>query len=295
MAKTEFEKKIQDDLQQQKGRSFTVKASLLERLVVRKAACSNLHPNADDEFTFDSVGPSFRIIGEYEEKFRTALKRNQEPFDDALIVEKLHPKGYLILNGHHRWAAAVRCQIKKVPIKIVNLAQDSDIKKILENSNHDKRVTLDLDEVVFKTDKDMNIEKMPAFRLFKFNYRLKLGIPALFHHLSKHGYDIWVYSANFYSIDDIQRFFRNYSVHVDGIITGTEKLRKNNNESAVQREKMISAKYKTTLHIDNDMLLQTGHVEGAKYRKFDLDVPEDEWSRKVIDVIDEIEKDEQKK
>ena len=294
MAKTEFEKKIYDDVQKQKGTSFTVKASLLERLLVRKTACSNLHPNAEDEFTFESVGPSMRIIGEYEEKFRYNQRHNQPIFDDALIVEKLHPKGYLLLNGHHRWAAAMRCQIKKVPIKIVNLAQDSDIKKILENSKHDKRVTLDLDEVIFRSDNDKYVEAVPKFRLIKFKKKLKLGVPALFHYLSKQGYDIWVYSAQYYSIDDIQRFFRAYSVHVDGIITGTEKRKASNSASAVQREKMIAAKYKQTLHIDNDMVLMTGDVEGAKYKKYDLNVPADEWSRKAIDIIGEIVKDGKK-
>lgn len=294
MAKTEFEKKIYDDVQKQKGTSFTVKASLLERLLVRKTACSNLHPNAEDEFTFENVGPSMRIIGEYEEKFRYNQRHNQPIFDDALIVEKLHPKGYLLLNGHHRWAAAMRCQIKKVPIKIVNLAQDSDIKKILENSKHDKRVTLDLDEVIFRSDNDKYVEAVPKFRLIKFKKKLKLGVPALFHYLSKQGYDIWVYSAQYYSIDDIQRFFRAYSVHVDGIITGTEKRKASNAASAVQREKMIAAKYKQTLHIDNDMVLMTGDVEGAKYKKYDLNVPADEWSRKAIDIIGEIVKDGKK-
>lgn len=294
MAKTEFEKKIYDDVQKQKGTSFTVKASLLERLLVRKTACSNLHPNAEDEFTFENVGPSMRIIGEYEEKFRYNQRHNQPIFDDALIVEKLHPKGYLLLNGHHRWAAAMRCQIKKVPIKIVNLAQDSDIKKILENSKHDKRVTLDLDEVIFRSDNDKYVEAVPKFRLIKFKKKLKLGVPALFHYLSKQGYDIWVYSAQYYSIDDIQRFFRAYSVHVDGIITGTEKRKASNAASAVQREQMIAAKYKQTLHIDNDMVLMTGDVEGAKYKKYDLSVPADEWSRKAIDIIGEIVKDGKK-
>ena len=291
MAKTEFEQKIQEDVRKQKGTMMPVKAGLLERLLVRKAACTNLHPNAEDEFTFDSVGPSFKIIGEYEQKFRYAINHNQEPFDDALIVEKLHPKGYLLLNGHHRWAAAMRCNIKKVPIKIVNLAQDSDIKKILENSKHDKRVTLDLDEVIFRDKNDQWVEKVPGFpHVFKFNNRIKLGIPALFYYLSKNGYDIWVYSANYYSIDDIQRFFRHYSAHVDGIITGTAKRKNNNSESAVAREKMIADKYKQTLHIDNDMILMTGDI-GAKFKRFDLNASPDEWSRKVIDIIGEISKD----
>ena len=184
----------------------------------------------------------------------------------------------------------MRCQIKKVPIKIVNLAQDSDIEKILENSKHDKRVTLDLDEVIFRGDKDKFVEKVPKFRLIKFKQKLKLGVPALFHYLSKQGYDIWVYSAKYYSIDDIQRFFRAYSVHVDGIITGTEKRKASNSASAVQREKLIASKYKQTLHIDNDMVLATGDIEGAKYKKYELNVPDDQWSRKAIDVIGEIAK-----
>ena len=184
----------------------------------------------------------------------------------------------------------MRCQIKKVPIKIVNLAQDSDIEKILENSKHDKRVTLDLDEVIFRGDKDKFVEKVPKFHLIKFKQKLKLGVPALFHYLSKQGYDIWVYSAKYYSIDDIQRFFRAYSVHVDGIITGTEKRKASNSASAVQREKLIASKYKQTLHIDNDMVLATGDIEGAKYKKYELNVPDDQWSRKTIDVIGEIAK-----
>ena len=292
--KTEFEQKIAEDVKNQQGTMMPVKASFLERMFVRKAACVNIHPNAEDEFTFDSVGPSYRIIGEYEEKFRTAIRRNQEPFDDALIVEKLHPKGYLLLNGHHRWAAAMRVGIKKVPIQIVNLAQDSDIDKILENSKHDKRVTIDLDEVIFRNKGDKWVENVPSFRIMKYDKKIKKGIPALFYYLTKNGYDIWVYSANYYSIDDIQRFFKKYRVHVDGIITGTVKRKKNNSESAARREKKIADKYKLTLHIDNDMILATGDV-GAKFKRYDLDAAPDEWSRKAIEVIGELGKDEAQK
>ncbi len=296
MAKTEFELKIAEDLKNQKGKMMPVKAGILERLLVRKASCTSLHPNADDEFTFDTVGPSYKIIGEYEEKFRFAIRHNQDPMDDPLIVEKLHPKGYLLLNGHHRWAAAMRCNIKKVPVKIVNLAQDSDIDKILENSKHDKRVTLDLDEVIFRSKDDKWVEKVPGFpHILKFNNRIKLGIPALFYYLTKNGYDIWVYSANYYSIDDIQRFFRHYSVHVDGIITGTMKRKNNNSEGAVSRESKINAKYKKTIHIDNDMLLVTGSAVQGKFARYDLDASPDDWSRKAIDLIGEIGKEDGKK
>lgn len=292
--KTEFEQKIADDIKHQSGALIPVKASLLERLLVRKAPCDKLHPNAEDEFTFDTVGPSYKIIGEYEEKFRTAIRRNMEPFDDPLIVEKLRPSGYLLINGHHRWAAAMRVGIKKVPIQIVNLAQDSDIDKILENSKHDKRVTLDLDEVIFREKGDKWVENVPTLKFMKFDKKIKFGIPALFYYLSKNGYDIWVYSANYYSIDDIQRFFRHYDAHVDGIITGTIKNNKDYSERAARIQKKIEDKYKVTIHIDNDMLVATGDV-GAKFKKFDLDAAPDEWARKAIEIIGEIGKDEAKK
>lgn len=292
--KTEFEQKIADDIKNQTGALIPVKASILERLLVRKAPCDKLHPNAEDEFTFDTVGPSYKIIGEYEEKFRTAIRRNMEPFDDPLIVEKLRPSGYLLINGHHRWAAAMRVGIKKVPIQIVNLAQDSDIDKILENSKHDKRVTLDLDEVIFREKGDKWVENVPSFRFMKFDKKIKLGIPALFYYLSKNGYDIWVYSANYYSIDDIQRFFKHYDAHVDGIITGTIKNNKDYSERAARLQKKIEDKYKVTIHIDNDMLVATGDV-GAKFKKFDLEAAPDEWARKAIEIIGEIGKDEAKK
>lgn len=292
--KTEFEQKIADDIKHQSGALIPVKASLLERLLVRKAPCDKLHPNAEDEFTFDTVGPSYKIIGEYEEKFRTAIRRNMEPFDDPLIVEKLRPSGYLLINGHHRWAAAMRVGIKKVPIQIVNLAQDSDIDKILENSKHDKRVTLDLDEVIFREKGDKWVENVPTLKFMKFDKKIKYGIPALFYYLSKNGYDIWVYSANYYSIDDIQRFFRHYDAHVDGIITGTIKNNKDYSERAARLQKKIEDKYKVTIHIDNDMLVATGNV-GAKFKTFDLDAAPDEWARKAIEIIGEIGKDEAKK
>ena len=183
------------------------------------------HANPADEFSMDSVGPSYRIIGEYEKKFRDALRMEGRAIDEPLTVEKLRPHGYLLLNGHHRWAAAMRCGIKRVPIKIINCASESDIKTILEKSQHDKRAAIDLDEIIFRSPDYKYLEKK-AFTFpfsLRFKQRIRLGIPALFYSLSQHGYDIWVYAAEFYSIDDIRKVFKAYSVHVDGIITGVAK------------------------------------------------------------------------
>ena len=42
----------------------------------------------------------------------------------------------------HRWQ-------EKVPVNLVNLTHDADIKEMISNAVHDRRVSLDLDEVIF--------------------------------------------------------------------------------------------------------------------------------------------------
>ena len=296
MAKTQLAEFVEKDLDKQKGVYIPVRAGLLERLFVRKAPVNRLHPNAEDEFSMDSVGPSYRIIGEYETKFREALRLERRVFDEPLTVEKLQPNGYLLLNGHHRWAAAMRCGIKRVPIKIINCATESDIKTILEKSVHDKRVAIDLDEVIFRSSDYQYLEKK-AFSFpmsLRFKQRIRLGVPALFYYLVKHGYDIWVYAADYYSIDDIQKFFKTYSVHVDGIITGVGKLEQNRSASEQRMQELIANKYSMTLHIDNDTVIET-HSRTKEFEEYDINASEEEWSKKTIAIIEEIEKRADKK
>ena len=291
MAKSQLMEYVLNDIETQKGVAIPVHASLLERLIVTKASCKNIHPNPEDEFSIEKVGPSYRIISEYEAKFRDAQRMDRSPIDDPLMVEKLRPHGYMLLNGHHRWAAAMRCNIKKVPIKIINCATESDIKTILERSQHDKRATIDLDEVIFRSSDYPYLEKK-AFTFpfsIRFKQRIRLGIPALLYNLSKKGYDIWVYARDFYSIDDIQKFFKAYSVHVDGILTGVDKHTQNKSERAARLRELINNKYATTLHIDNNAIVET-HGKTGEFEEYLINVPEEDWSKKAIAIIEEIEK-----
>ena len=291
MAKTQLMQSVLDDIEKQKGVAIPVHASLLERIIVRKTACKNIHPNPDDEFSMEKVGPSYRIISEYETKFRKSLRMDKQPIDDPLMVEKLRPHGYMLLNGHHRWAAAMRCNIKKVPIKIINCATESDIKTILEKSQHDKRATIDLDEVIFRSPDYAYLEKKALIFPFsvRFKQRIRLGIPALLYSLSKNGYDIWVYARDFYSIDDIQKFFKAYSVHVDGILTGVDKHTQNKSERAARVRELINNKYEMTLHIDNNAIVET-HGKTGEFEEHVINASEEEWSKKAIAIIEEIEK-----
>ena len=286
MAKTEFEQFIADEIEKGKGRYIPVKAGPMERLFVKKAACTMLHPNPDDEFCFPDVGPSYKIISDYVSQIQLNLRQNKPVFDSPVIVEKTRPDGYLLLNGHHRWAAAVKLGIKKIPVRIVNLALESDIEKMLENSKHDKRVTLDLDEVVFRTPDDPNVEPLPTFADKK--KRIRLGIPALFRFLAGKGYDIWVYSAFCYSIEDVKKLFRKYAVNVDGIITGTAKKKKHTTEDSKKMEQLIANKYATTIHIDNDLLLHTVKGKG-NFEEYPITVSADAWAKEIIRIMGELE------
>lgn len=290
MAKSKFMDFVLSDIDKQKGVSIPVHANLFERLVIKKTSIKNLHPNPYDDFSVESVGPSYRIVGEYETKFRDALRMEMRVFDEPLMVEKLRPSGYLILNGHHRWAAAMRCGIKKAPIKIINCATESDIKTILERSNHDKRVAIDLDEVIFRSSDYKHLEKK-AFTFpfsLRFNKRIRAGIPALLYCLAKHGYDIWLYAADFYSIDDIHKFFKAYSVHVDGILTGVSKYEQSQSASAIRMKELINNKYDMTLHIDNDSILETRRTD-KEFKEYDISVPEEDWAKRAIEIVEEIE------
>ena len=280
--RTEFEEWIYNEIESQKGLYVPVTASIFERLLITKLPCDKIHPNPEDEFCFPEVGPSFRIISKYENEFRENVQNGYPAIQEPLMVGKVHPSGYMLINGHHRWAAAMKVGMKRVPVKIINMTTPADIKRMIENSKHDKRVTMDLDEVVLRDANDPYIEKVPGLRGGKSNQRMRLGIPALLRFFNTHGYDIWIYSANYYSIDDLQRYFRRYSVHVDGIITGTSKKKVSESEAEKNMAKLIANKYGQTVHIDNDMVLVT-HSGSGDFDEIAIEATGSDWSKEIIE------------
>ena len=129
-----------------------VRASLVRRALVRRASCRRLHPNPDDEFCFPEIGPNEEIIGQYRERLFQMEGQPLQAFGTPITVEKIKPDGYLILDGHHRWAAAMQFRVRSVPIEIVNLTQEADLRDMFDKASRDKRITFDLDEVVFCQD-----------------------------------------------------------------------------------------------------------------------------------------------
>ncbi len=251
---------------------------------MKKADCTKLHPNPDDEFSFPDIGPSYRIIGEYEKKIRDAMRYGQDPVEEPLIVEKMYPDGYMIINGHHRWAAALRMGVKTIPVQVVNLAHEEDIDKMIKNSDNTMRVTFDFDEVIFVNDNRLSEKELSfPFSLF-YKEKLKSGVPALFNFLIKKGYDIWVYSENYYSIDYIKALFNKYHASVSGIVTGTAKKNNMGAEAKKRIAEHIADKYKCTLHIDNDSILKT-FSDSKEFEEYSLDCSEADWSKKIMETI----------
>lgn len=287
---TAFDEFIAEEVKKYKGIYVPVKAGILRRALIRWAPLGKLHPNPDDEFCMPKVGPNYRIISEYIQSFRQAA-HTKDYCEEPLTVEKVRPDGYLILNGHHRWAAALRMGFARIPIRIVDLTQDTDVKTILRNTKHDKRVTLDLDEVVFRREGEGPLEKplpFPAGRIYK--ERLRLGIPALFHYLNKKGYDVWVYSAGYYSADYVRRLFQKHHVHICGAVTGTgRKTADNTAEARKELESLIANTYQHTVHIDNDMLLRISS-RTKEVEEHDITGAPEDWSRQVMEIMEKIEK-----
>ena len=280
---------VAEEMEKYNGVCFPVKSSVLRRLVVGRVKCSELHPNPDDEFCDPKIGPSDRIISYYKTKFHEDSMHpygDMDEKDDPIIVEKMYPEGYIIVNGHHRWAASMMMQKRDVEVKVVNLTHEADIKKMLENTTNNKRVTLDLDEVVFGIKGEEALEKkLPLPLRLEYRERLRSGIPALFHYLKSKDYDIWVYTSNFYSFDYIKQLFKKYHVKVDGVVTGNAKR---SGEAKVRIDKLFSEKYKSTVLIDKELVVRTtpGCVE---YKEKEINTEDLNWSLAVKKIFDELE------
>lgn len=286
---TGFQDYLKKEIENTRGNSVPVRAGFLRRLLIRRTACKKLHPNPEDEFCSPTIGPNTQIISKYCQDFRRFGSRSSVEYAwEPLTVEKIRPSGYMILNGHHRWAAAIMTRQHSVPIRIVDLPMEEDIRRMLHSSRSDRRVTLDLDEVVFRCEGDGPVERLPFFLRLRYKQRLRLGIPALFRFLNNKGYDIWVYSANYYSFKQIQALFMLYNTRVTGIVTGTAGKGRSVHE---QLKKSVSEHYPTTIHIDAHGVLKVDS-RSREYVEYPLEETGADWSGKIMDLIESLDKPE---
>ena len=111
---------IQEDLKRMEGHRETVKAGLLEKAGIKKVSPSKLHVNPDDEFSSPDIGPNESIVENYSSLARRQYALGNPVFEEPLQVNKLRQGDYLILNGHHRWAGAIRACVPTIRIRILD-------------------------------------------------------------------------------------------------------------------------------------------------------------------------------
>lgn len=282
----ELMQEVYSDVASFDGLRRPIKVSFLERKLTRKLPTYKLHPNPEDEFTHPDVGPSFAIINNYVEKMLFQMSHELPPLDskDPLVVEKLFPRGYLLLNGHHRWAAAKRIGVKRVPVELVNLTHEEDILKMMDRTNNTKRVSFDLDEVLIATGDCPKDEEPGKPWSVVTKERLKIGAPVLIHELQGLGYDVWVYTSSFKSEKYIRAIFKGYKVNPDGVINGVALKKQQNKESMSKVKEAMKNKYVTTLHIDGGHVLYT-NKETKDYDYISLQCADSDWASKVIHVV----------
>lgn len=287
---TEFEEFLQSEINKYKGANFPRKASFLRRILCRKVSIKKIHPNPEDEFCDPKIGPNYGIISNYDSELRHKINMSLTPkFDEPLMVERMYPDGYMLLNGHHRGAAFCRNHVKSVPVQIVNCTHKYEIEKMLKNAKHDKRVTLDLDEVIFVNEADGPAEKPISFPLARKIYkeRLKYGIPKLFHYLRTNGYDIWVYTSKLYSMEYILQLLFWYHIKIDGLVTGMS-VNRTKKEDHIKTKNAISKKYPHTIHIDQKMMVSSNSMT-KEYEIFNLTGSPDTWSQEILNIISRLD------
>ncbi len=273
---------------------MAVRAGFLERVLVRSVSCEKLHPNPEDEFCKPEVGPNHEIISRYEKDFRRlrydpeASRFMKSGAYEPLDVQKISPDGYMILNGHHRWIAVLRAGISQMPVRVVNLMSEKDVRKALENSAHTLRLTLDLDEVVFAPDGNGNTEKPLPFPMNRFyRERLRLGIPALFELCAAEGFDIWLYSSGYQSVDYVRELLKGYHTRVTGIIAGTERSGLKEASAGEIIETLKNAGYARTVHAGNGAVQIT---DRQKREVLEYPLNGGEWAAQVMEIIREMKR-----
>lgn len=252
---------VLDDLEKNAGLVHPVRAKLPERLFVRRAATKKLHPNPDDEFSDVKVGPNYGIVNRYVGQLARAGGSSEKL--ERLIVEKIVPNGYRLLNGHHRWFAACLQKKKTLPIQIVNVTRVEDVRRVLDRASHPVCVSFDLDEVLLCADgQGAESRRLYPKGLF-FRARVREGASALIRELRRMGCEVWVYTSTYASDRAIRRLLGAYRIEVDGVVNGLRK------KGTGRLAEAFRTTYRLSLHIDTDGVLCV-EMPGGEYELVEL-------------------------
>lgn len=277
----EYEKLVLNDIRSFSSLNHPVKASLVERLLIGRAPLAKLHPNPTDEFCNPEIGPNHQIVNQYYEQIKKSLTHVSTPEMDPLIVEKMSIGGYMLLNGHHRWLAATRTNVKTVPIKIVNVTTEEEIIKAVNSSYNNYCLSIDLDEVLINDDENDYLSEAVFFPLnLIYPQKIRKNAAAMIAELQKQGFDVWVYSGQYYSTTYIKQLLFFHKIKPTGIINGMKNRKPGSGMAEAFREK-----YKEIVHIDNESAL----IVNPKSKEFNtVEVSSGkEWANEIVKKIQE--------
>lgn len=265
-----YKKYVLDDLKNHKGLFHPAKAHVYERIKPRKVSPEDIHPNPDDEFSMENTGPNWNIVGDYEKSIRANMKRGDDIFEEPLIGVKLDKGGYMLLNGHHRWMAALSLRVDKVPLEIVNSTVEEDIYKVVNKSTRDRCITIDLDEVLL-TD---SIPGFPYNLVYKENIRENASL--LIKEAQRMGYDVWVYTGSYKSEAYIKGLFKINHCNVDGVVNGIT----NGKGKSKKLASIFRSKYKHIAHVDNEIITCVD-TDTKNYESTDIVADNKSWASTV--------------
>lgn len=275
-------KYVKNDLKNHSGLFHPVKAGILLRIKQRKVSPKRLHPNPDDEFSWETVGPNWEIISKYEQDITLRLEKDQDIFDEPLYAVKLDKGGYMLLNGHHRWLAAINRKIKKVPIKVVNTTTVDDITEIIRKSERTKCVTIDFDEVLFSDEfQNSNLKiSFPLNKIYKKNIRNNASYAI--REFARLGFDIWVYTGSYLSEQYIKGLFSINKCSVDGVVNGI-----NGKNNSKKLRELFRNKYNYIVHVSNESVTLVD-TKTKDYQIIDINANNDDWASIVAASIKEL-------
>lgn len=275
-----YNKYVTEDLKKYKGLSHPVDSLAIYRIKNHNMDPKKLHPNPEDEFSESNIGPNWNIISDYEKTILHRKKKNLDLFDDPLIAVRLDKGGFMLLNGHHRWMAALNLRLDKVPVKVVNITHEEDIIQAMNKSSRNKCVTIDFDEVLFSDafQNDDNSIGFPLNYIYKNNIRECSSY--LIREFQRIGFDVWIYTGSYLSRQYIKGLFSINKCKVDGIVNGINGKRNSQNMKSLFREK-----YDYIAHVSNDMI-SIVNTKSKNFETIELNVPVNEWASAAVNSVE---------
>ena len=116
---------------------------------------------------------------------------------------------------------------------------------------------------------------------------MRLGIPALFRFLKRNGYDVWVYTSRYISMEYLENYLKGYHTYVSGIVTGMS----HKSNSSGNLEKILRDRYLVTVHIDRNSVLRVNRGTRS-FEEYPLSGSAETWSQEIMDIFGAFKHDE---